>query len=134
MATLTHFHTTTRQKLNFKNRILKNPQGQIKYQIFTRGGRPHYHIELLLLEPPDILNEYKRVEYRLHSISLHPFRIATDETDKFRITFWTWSMFPIHIRAICKHGGLKRCVHPLKYHLPPDNGFNYIEVDQKQRE
>ena len=111
--------------LHFKNQIIKNQSGQIKYKVFHEGGKEHYHIGVWVEGDDNELDSIQRVEYLLHPTFKRPLRSFESRDNKFSVTFWTWGMFMIRVSIFFKNGIIEKRDYYLGYELPEDNGSNY---------
>lgn len=114
--------------LSFKQQVIKDPQGKIKYKLFRAGGREHYRLGVWLDGSDDELDKIERVEYLLDPTFKRPNRSSSNRGNKFSITFWTWGMFTIRATIYYKGGTTEERQHLLSYELPVDNGENYVLV------
>lgn len=114
--------------LKFRNQIIKNPEGKIKYRKFSENGREHFHIGVWLDGPDEELDQVSKVELTLHPSFRNPVRSSENRANKFSITFWTWGMFDISARIHFQDGTVRESNYYLSYELPADNGGNYVEA------
>jgi transcription initiation factor IIF auxiliary subunit len=114
--------------LEIKHQVVRNPDGKIKYQVFSPGGKEHYHLGVWIEADTAELDRIARVEYLLHPTFSRRLRQSANRDNKFSVTFWTWGMFKIGVRVFYKDGTTGDIDYVLSYELPPDDGSNYIRV------
>jgi transcription initiation factor IIF auxiliary subunit len=114
--------------LSFDRQVIKDPKGRIKYKLFSRKGREHYHIGIWLDGEETELDQVEKIEYELHQTFKNPLRSSSNRDNKFSITIWTWGQFNIRATIYYKNGETEERQFYLDYDLPPDDGENYVLV------
>ena len=115
--------------IKFERQVIKNPDGKIKYRIFNKGGKEHFHIGVWLDADVEQLKKIESVQYELHPSFKRSVRQSRDRENKFSVTIWTWGMFNITATINYTDGSNSEHSYYLSYDLPADTGENYILID-----
>lgn len=113
--------------MQVKSKILKRGS-QIPYKVFHEGGKDHYNVKIYLDADPGTLRSIKQVDYILHPSFRNNRRISTNPENYFAVDIWTWGMFDIEVKVHFQDGKTKEIKGSVKYSLPADDGYNYIQV------
>jgi transcription initiation factor IIF auxiliary subunit len=113
--------------MNFGYRLVTDPLGRIEYKQ-RPGGKKHFHVAVYVDEPPEILDDIRMVEYRLHDSFADPIRHNDNPGSGFMESFYTWGKFAVAVVVLYVTGERERYEFYLDYSLPPDWGLNYVEV------
>ncbi len=115
-----------------RNRVIKNPEGKVKFKRLRDGGYEHYHIGVWLeADTEREMDHVDHVEYVLHPTFPNRERTSYNRGNDFSITFWSWGTFTVeaHIHFAGRSGKEPQIIrHDLAYELPPDSPDNYIEI------
>jgi len=112
--------------LKFDREVVTDAQGRIPYRVFQSGGREHYNLRIWLAGPEGELDQVQNVEYLLHPSFRNRLMNATERSDNFAISIWTWGMFAIQATIHYKNGQVEHQEFYLSYDLPEDDETNYL--------
>lgn len=113
--------------MHFGYRLVTDERGRIEYK--QRPGRKkHFHLEVFVDEPDNVLDTIRLVEYRLHDSFADPIRHNDDRRRRFAESFFTWGKFVIAVTVLFDDGRRESFQFHLEYSLPPDYGLNYVQL------
>jgi transcription initiation factor IIF auxiliary subunit len=115
--------------ISIRNQVIQNPDGKIKFWRPPGKTSEQYHIGIWVDGDDNELDRIAKVEYLLHPTFRRRRRSSENRANKFQITIWTWGLFTIDVTVHFKDGSTNAFNYLLSYTLPPDDGTNYVQVD-----
>ena len=112
-----------------KNKVMRDSEGRIIYKQYSKKGHRHYNIEIWLDGQDSELKTIRSVEYILHKSFKNRNRISNKPEENFKISIWTWGIFPMGINIYYNNDTSKKIKYYLRYSVLSDDPKNFIKIN-----